>query len=158
MPVSVRKAVESDAESACDVVRRSIKELCVADHRNDRDTLDAWLENKTVAMFERLINAESKSCVVALRNDQICGFGHMNHTGEVGLLYVAPEARFLGASTLMLAWLEEQAAGLGLNAVFLNSSLTAKRFYEARGYVQTDDPTPGFGITSGWPMVKQLAL
>jgi N-acetylglutamate synthase-like GNAT family acetyltransferase len=158
MVVTVRQAVESDAESACDVVRRSIRELCIADHRNDQDTLEAWLENKTVAMFERLINAESKSCVVALRNRQVCGFGHMNHSGEVGLLYVAPEARFLGASTLMLAWLEEQAARLGLNAVFLNSSLTAKRFYEARGYEQTAEPSPGFGITWGWPMVKQLAF
>ena len=158
MSIAIRQAVASDAQLACDIVRRSITELCVADHRNDQNTLDAWLENKTVAMFERLINAESKSCVVALRNGQVCGFGHMNHSGEVGLLYVAPEARFLGASTLMLAWLEEQAARLRLPCVFLNSSLTAKRFYEARGYVQTADPRPGFGITSGWPMVKQLAL
>ena len=32
--------------SACDVLRRSIVELCVADHRNDPKILAQWLANK----------------------------------------------------------------------------------------------------------------
>src|SRR5207244_4047726 len=106
MGVTTRCAIESDAAAACDVVRRSIIELCVADHGNDEETLAAWLENKTVGMFTTLINAESKSCIVAILDARVSGFGHINHSGEVGLLYVAPEARFRGASTAMLEWLE----------------------------------------------------
>jgi putative acetyltransferase len=157
MGMTTRRAIDSDAAAACEVVRRSITELCTADHHNDQATVTAWLENKTIAMFRRLINAESKSCVVAIIDDNICGFGHINHSGEIGLLYVAPEARFRGASTAMLQWLEDEVSRLGVRTVFLRSSLTAKRFYEGRGYVQAGEAKPGFGITSGWPMVKQLA-
>jgi len=89
---------------------------------------------------------------VAIVDGEVCGFGHINHDGVIGLLYVAPEARFLGASTAMLEWLENEVARLGIRIVRLESSLTAKRFYEARGYVEAGEPTAGFGITKGWPI------
>ena len=149
--------MESDAVAACDVVRRSIAELCIADHRNDEETLAAWLNNKTVAFFTKLIGAESKSCVVAVLDSRVCGFGHIDHAGNVGLLYVAPEARFMRASTAMLEWLEGEVFRLGVKTASLNSSITAKRFYQDRGYVQAGEPRPGFGITQGWPMTRRLA-
>jgi GNAT superfamily N-acetyltransferase len=152
----VRLATESDAEAACDVVRRSIRELCEEDHRNDPVTLEAWLEDKTVRRFQQLIRAESKHCVVALLADLVCGFGHIDHSGEIGLLYVAPEARFLGASTAMLRWLEEAARRSGLASIRLHSSLTARGFYAARGYREDGEPKPGFGITWQYPMVRRL--
>ena len=158
MGIIIRRAMESDAVAACDVVRRSISELCVADHCNNEATLTAWLENKSVDTFLRLIRAESKSCVVAILDDNICGFGHIDHSGAIGLLYVAPDARFLGASTAMLGWLEDEAFRLGVKAVTLNSSLTAREFYMARGYALAGEPIAGFGITQAWPMSKQLTL
>jgi len=33
--MEIRDAVPSDARAACEVLRRSITELCVADHRNE---------------------------------------------------------------------------------------------------------------------------
>src|SRR5262245_40297597 len=112
MTIAVRRAIPSDANAACNVVRRSIGELCVADHQNDAATLAAWLENKTIAFFEQIINEESNSCVVALHDANVCGFGHINHSGVIGLLYVAPEARFSGVSSAMLTWLENEVLGL----------------------------------------------
>src|SRR5882757_9842767 len=44
--VKIRDATPDDAEAACDVLRRSISELCVADHGNDPAILNAWLGNK----------------------------------------------------------------------------------------------------------------
>jgi GNAT superfamily N-acetyltransferase len=157
MSVTIRRAIESDAAAARDIVRRSITQLCIADHHDDEGTLAAWLRNKTVETFTRLNVAESKSCVVAVLNDNVCGFGHISHSGIVGLLYVDPEARFLGASTAMLNWLEEEVSRLGVNTVSLNSSYTARQFYKSRGYIQTGEPVAGFGITFGWPMAKRLS-
>ena len=39
--VKIRDATPDDAEAACDVLRRSISELCVADHGNDPAILNA---------------------------------------------------------------------------------------------------------------------
>src|SRR3954469_5746999 len=43
----IREARVEDAPAACDVLRRSIVELCAADHGNDPALLDPWLANKT---------------------------------------------------------------------------------------------------------------
>jgi hypothetical protein len=43
----IRDAVPEDADTACAVIRRSIIELCIADHRNDPVILGRWLANKT---------------------------------------------------------------------------------------------------------------
>jgi hypothetical protein len=45
--IEVRDAVREDAPAACEVIRRSISELCEADHRNDPEILKRWLANKT---------------------------------------------------------------------------------------------------------------
>ena len=48
--------------------------------------------------------------------------GHINHSGEIDLLYVGPEARFVGVSSMLLEWLEAETARVGLNKAFLRSS------------------------------------
>src|SRR3979409_2171265 len=45
--MKVRDAVPEDAAAACQVVRRSIAALCLADHRNDPEIMGRWLGNKT---------------------------------------------------------------------------------------------------------------
>jgi hypothetical protein len=45
--MEIRDARLEDASSACQVVGRSISELCVADHGNDPAILKQWLNNKT---------------------------------------------------------------------------------------------------------------
>jgi hypothetical protein len=42
----IRDAVLEDALAGCVVMRRSIAELCVADHKNDPLIVARWLGNK----------------------------------------------------------------------------------------------------------------
>jgi hypothetical protein len=51
----IRDAVPEDASAACRTNRRSIAELCVADHHNDRTILRKWLSNKTPEIFKTWI-------------------------------------------------------------------------------------------------------
>ena len=44
--MKIRDAVAADAPAACDMLRRSIAELCGADHRNDLAILERWFANK----------------------------------------------------------------------------------------------------------------
>jgi hypothetical protein len=41
--MEIRDAVVEDALAGCDVLRRSIVELCIVDHRNDPAILGRWL-------------------------------------------------------------------------------------------------------------------
>ncbi|HJU15215.1 MAG TPA: hypothetical protein VJ770_01985 [Stellaceae bacterium] len=45
--MKIRDAIPADAPAACAVLRRSIVELCGADHGGDPEILRHWLANKT---------------------------------------------------------------------------------------------------------------
>jgi GNAT superfamily N-acetyltransferase len=74
------------------------------------------------------------------------------------MCYLVPEVQYRGAGKLMLRALEEQAARWGLKRVYVTSSVTAKRFYERNGYVQSGEPKPVYGLRSMNPMSKPLAV
>lgn len=58
----------------------------------------------------------------------------------------------------MLRALEEQAARWGLPGVFLTSTVTARRFYERNGFVQTGEPKSVYGAQRTYPMSRSIAV
>ena len=160
MGAVVREASEADAPVATEVLRRSISALCVADHHNDPTHLDAWLRNKTVVNVVAWIRSRDNYCVVAsIDDDTVCGFGAMTVKGEIILCYVDPNARFRSISFAMLDALEGRAKLLGVEEVHLDgSTVTARGFYEERGYVAVGATYQAFEAISCQPMAKRLAL
>ena len=153
--MEIRNARDDDAAAACVAMRRSIAELCVADHQNDAAILARWLANKTPENFIAWIARPSNSMLVAVEGDVILAVGCVTDSGEITLNYVSPDARFRGISRAMLKALEERARERGNASVRLTSTGTARRFYRAAGY--TDDaPAPfKFGMPD-YPMSKTL--
>ena len=159
MTIESRAAEEQDAEAACQVLRRSISELCIADHHNDEKVLSAWLRNKTPANVRTWIISDKYFSLVALRDSCICGFAMISREGEIQLLYGSPEVHHLGAGKLMLRALEQQALRWNLNKVFLTSTLTAKAFYERNGF-KPHEPSipPTSALKNVFPMAKVVGL
>jgi GNAT superfamily N-acetyltransferase len=154
--MEIRNALEEDATDACRVIRRSITELCTSDHRNDPAILTSWLSNKTAETFASWIRQPSNSVLVAVDAGIILGVGSVTDAGEINLNYVSPDARFRGVSRKLLRALEAKAMERGNVRCTLTSTLTARRFYRDRGYVEDEVPTENFG-TSGCPMWKSLS-
>jgi GNAT superfamily N-acetyltransferase len=152
--MQVRPANIEDAEEACRVIRRSITELCYADHQDDDSTLALWLANKTAENMNRWI--AQHHVFVAAEGDVILGVGAIRSSGEIILNYVAPDARFRGISKAILAQLEARASDLAVEIVTLESSATARKFYLAAGYRENGPTVEGFGKTLGYPMAKHL--
>jgi GNAT superfamily N-acetyltransferase len=143
-----------DAEEASHVLRRSITELCHADHRGDAQTLGLWLANKTADNMRRWIDRHH--VFVASKGAEILGVAAINVSGEILTLHVAPEARFRGVSKALLTRLEAQAAELAIETIMLDSTVTARQLYLSLGYEENGPPTKGFGKTFRYPMVKPL--
>jgi GNAT superfamily N-acetyltransferase len=154
--MEIRDAVAGDAEEACAVLRRSISELCRADHGNDPATLARWLENKTPENVTAWIARPDSSMLVAIENGAIVAIGSATDAGEILLNYVSPDARFRGVSRALLAALEARAAERGAERCHLHSTETALRFYHANGYAKDGPPAGKFGMSSGYPMAKSL--
>ncbi len=160
-PVQIREARLEDAAAACDVLRRSITELCAADHNNNPASIAGWLANKTPENVAAWISDPGNGVYVAINDARIDGIAAMNRTGRISLNYVSPDARFKGVSKALLAALERKARDVGLAQCTLESTRTALRFYRAAGYreqqgnaTQTCLPADA---ESCLPMVKNLA-
>jgi GNAT superfamily N-acetyltransferase len=156
MPLTIRDAMDDDADQACDVLRRSIAELCTADHKDDPAILRSWLGNKTPDIFRSWIVAPGNNLLVATDAERIVAVGSVTDRGHITLNYVSPDARFRGVSKSMLAALEHRAASRECVRCSLNSTETARRFYLAQGYVETGQASGHFGTSSGYPMSKSL--
>jgi GNAT superfamily N-acetyltransferase len=155
--IVIRRAIPADTVATCELVRRSITELCVADHRRDESTIAAWLSNKTLDNFASWISSPRHVALVAEEARAIVGFALLNRAGTIALLYVAPEFRFSGVSKAMLASLEEHAIAFGITELRLESSATASSFYRERGYLRAGDTVQGVGVTRAFPLSKRLA-
>lgn len=155
--MDIRDAGAGDAEAACEVMRRSITELCEADHGNDPAILARWLMNKTPENVAVWIARPDACLLVAVESGAIAAVGMVTDDGEILLNYVSPDARFRGVSRALLAALEARARKRGAGQCRLESTETAHRFYRARGYVEDGEPSGKFGMASGYRMVKTLA-
>ena len=156
--MEIRDAILADAPAACAVLRRSITELCVADHRNDPAILERWLANKTPEIVASWIAQPGSSVLVAVEDGIVLAVGAVTDMGEITLNYVSPDARFRGVSRAMLCALEARAIARGNTRCTLISTATAHRFYEAAGYVEDGPPQGKFGTTGSYPMSKRLAV
>jgi GNAT superfamily N-acetyltransferase len=147
--MEIRAATLEDASEACHVMRRSIAELCVADHRNDEAILTRWLGNKTPENFAAWIAQSDNSLLLATDGDNILAVGSVTDAGEITLNYVSPDWRFRGVSRALLGALEARALERGNTRCTLTSTETARRFYLANGYVVDGLPVNNFGTSSG---------
>jgi GNAT superfamily N-acetyltransferase len=156
--MEIRAVTFEDAPAACQVMRRSIAELCVADHRNDEAILTRWLANKTPEIFASWIRRPENSLFVAVEGSNILAVGSVTDAGEITLNYVSPDARFRGVSGALLGALEARAAERGNTRCTLTSTETARRFYLANGYVECGPPAGKFGTSASYPMSKVLGV
>lgn len=139
MKITVRKGFGADGAEAVNVVRRSISELCIADHEGDAREVADWLSNKTETTWGEWLMRSDATVLVAVNASEIVGVGMINHDGEVLLNYVRPDARFSGVSKALLESLENVAIEVGSRECILESTKTARKFYESCGYKSTNE-------------------
>ncbi len=154
--MTIREARPEDAAAAIEVVRRSIEELCVADHRNDPDTLAGWLANKTPQSFQGWLANPQNFCVVAVAEGRLHGVGLLHREGELMLFYLSPGMQRRGVGALLYRAVEQKAIQWGLRTLRLNSTLMARSFYEALGFRSVGPAKKVFGVLQSYPYEKSL--
>ncbi len=153
---STRVATLEDAESAVALLRASITELCVADHGNDVAILGEWLANKTVEQWQRWVADRTRCTLVAERGGALAGVGALTRGGAIELCYVRPGMQGRGVGVALLFALEAWAATWGLKYLSLNSTSSARTFYERNGYMTAREAATPCGILRCFPYAKQL--
>ncbi|MVF14975.1 GNAT family N-acetyltransferase [Ketobacter sp. MCCC 1A13808] len=143
------------AQIVCEVIRDSITRLCVKDHQNNQCILDAWLSNKTPENCETWIKSQASKSFVVIEDETPIGISIIGNNGYIYLCYMHPEKVGLGFGKQLILACENHATLLGLERLKVDSSLTAKKFYEAQGFVRSGDPFVEDNLRS-YPLCKQL--
>lgn len=152
----IRRATADDAEAACAVMIRSIREICAPFYDHDDQILSEWLANKTPANVRNWIDSERTFSVLAAdSNGSVVGFAMLSGS-EIVLNYVVPEFLYQGAGKRMLATLEQHALACGMDRIEVVSSIPAKAFYERNGYVSSGAPKYIGRILGDFPLAKRI--
>lgn len=154
----IRPARETDAARVCEVLIRSVHEVCAADYGHDAEVLESWCGNKKPELVrEWIADPDNYFLVLESPEREVAGAAMFKRPdSSIFLLYLLPEAIGHGNGAVLLDALEAEARRLGKEVVTLGSTITARGFYAKHGY--EDDGVPiHWGKVKGYPMKKRLS-
>jgi putative acetyltransferase len=137
LDISIRKATEKDAAEIIQVHYQAVHITAAEDY--EQNILNEW-SAFSEARIERLktqllTNPDKATMLVAELKNKIVGFGEIVPlNNELRAVYVSPRAARSGVGRTLLKQLEWEAAKVGVDRLWLDSSLTAAPFYLAHGY------------------------
>ncbi|MFN7986507.1 MAG: GNAT family N-acetyltransferase [Thermoanaerobaculia bacterium] len=154
---AARSPAEADAPALATLWRRSIEELCHADHGGRRDIIESWCARKTP---ERLCSDFADPSLLWLVAEtpggRLAGVGVLHRDGTILGLYVSPDEVGRGVGSELLAALLREATDLGHQRVHLESTATGHAFYAAHGFRDSGAPVVRLGSVRAFPMVMEL--
>lgn len=127
----IRLAQPSDAPQIAELFHRTVREVNAAHYTPAQ--IQAWSGGKPEPekWLARLL---SKRTFVCERDGRVCGFAEFEETGHIDAVYVHAETQRQGVASLLLSRVEAEAELLGLDRLFTEASITARPFFQARGF------------------------
>lgn len=126
--MTIRSYVSTDCDNLFRLFYETVHSINAKDY--NKQQLDAWTTG-IVNLGEWNRSFLKHFTVVAVENDIIVGFGDIDNTGYLDRLYVHKDYQGKGIATAICNELEEQ---FEVAQITTNSSITAKPFFEKRGY------------------------
>ncbi|MEG0650381.1 MAG: GNAT family N-acetyltransferase [Oscillospiraceae bacterium] len=128
----IRKYKTTDCSSMAKLFYETVHTVNAKDYTKAQ--LDVWATgNVDLAAFDKSFLAHNT--LVAQEDNIIVGFGDMNDSGYLDRLYIHKDFQNKGIATAIVNKLEGQAALAGIVSFTTHASITAKPFFEKRGYI-----------------------
>lgn len=123
----IREYQPSDCKELAELFYNTVHTINAKDYTKEQ--LDAWATGK-INLENWDQSFQEHYSIVAVDNSIIVGFGDMDKTGYLDRLFVHADYQRKGVATAICNRLEQAAQG----KVVTHSSITAKAFFEKRGY------------------------
>ncbi|HKP26832.1 MAG TPA: GNAT family N-acetyltransferase [Dongiaceae bacterium] len=126
----IRRARDEDCAAIARLRRQTIRHVNASDYSDD--VIRRWSAQETA----QTLRASADRCKrwVALDHGKIVGFCEHNFDGEISRIYVHKDHLRKGIGSRLLATAEVSLEKLNCHVACLESTVTAKGFYAARGY------------------------
>ncbi|MGN1235788.1 MAG: GNAT family N-acetyltransferase [Christensenellaceae bacterium] len=124
----LRKYRASDCRQLAELFYQTVHSVNAVDYTSEQ--LDAWADGNID------LNAWNESfiahyTVVCIKDDRIAGFGDIDKTGYLDRLFVHKDHQRQGVASAICDELERS---VGERTIMTHASVTAKPFFEQRGY------------------------
>lgn len=125
--MEIRKYHPSDCRELTELFYHTVHTVNAKDYTEEQ--LNAWADGK--ADLEKWNQSLQKHfSIVAAENGTITGFGDIDDTGYLDRLFVHADYQGKGIATAICSQLERAVPG----KITVHASVTAKGFFEKRGY------------------------
>ncbi|MFJ8088298.1 GNAT family N-acetyltransferase [Lysinibacillus sp. NPDC095746] len=132
--MNIMKFEETDIEEIVSLFYETVHSVNLKDY--SQTELDAWApkEEKKSKIDAWKISLGQNISFVAKINDKVVGFSDMTHSGYLDRLYIHKDYQGQGIAKALVDKLEDEAKKLNLFKIDTDASITAKHFFEHRGY------------------------
>ena len=127
MDIEIRLAKSEDSEDILELQANSLKILSSQDY-NPRQIESLIRSQKSARFINEII-------FVAEGNNRLVGFASLLvHTAQIGAMFVHPDFVRQGIGTRLITAIESAAIEKRYKTIYVVSSLSAVKFYQANGY------------------------
>lgn len=125
--MKIRTYKPSDCKELAELFYHTVHTVNAKDYTKEQ--LDAWANGQT-DLEKWNQSFQEHFCVVAVEEERIVGFGDIDQGGYLDRLFVHAAFQKKGIATAICDQLEKAVQG----TIITHSSITAKSFFEKRGY------------------------
>jgi len=131
--VEIRDAELRDAAAIAGIFYHTVLNVNVRDY--SRAQVEAWAgPAPEPGMWEERISDGERQTFVAVQGERVLGFAEFEADGHIDTLYVHHECQGCGIASKLLERIEAEARRLGLARLYTEASITARPFFEGRGF------------------------
>jgi putative acetyltransferase len=127
--LSIRPYRSTDLDAVIDIFTRAIREVASKDYDSARIDARSHVDREEWAPH-RL----SRPAWIAEIGNSPAGFTDLEPDGHLDMMFVHPDFQGQGVATALLGQVEAAAHSLGLAKIFTEASITARPFFERRGF------------------------
>ena len=131
----LRKYLSSDCEQLAILFFQTIHSINAKDYTKEQ--LKAWASGN-IDLTKLNESFLKNYTIVAVENDEIVGFGDITKTGYLDSLYVHKDHQRKGIASAICDKLEK---AVSVKKITTHASITAKPFFEKRGYLVINEQT-----------------
>lgn len=128
----VRTYEIGDTQQIVKLFYDTVHEVNIRDYTQAQ--VDAWAR-KDIDIASWTQSLSSKFTFVAEEDEKIAGFGELEANGHIDRFYCHKDFQRKGVGTQILEKIELQAKNLGIKKLFTEASITAKPFFESKGFI-----------------------
>ena len=126
--MQLREYITSDCEQLAELFFQTVHSVNAKDYTKEQ--LDVWATgNVDLNRWDK--SFKEHYTIIVICNDEIVGFGDINSSGYLDKLFVHKNHQHKGIATAICDELESSVTG---KKIITHSSITAKPFFEKRGY------------------------